>query len=79
MAEREGERERQYNILFLLACVDTPSWKNNRFGNNWADCDVYARNYCRNGVLNWGGEGIKMGGKVNNYPEHNCCACGKGT
>lgn len=57
-----------------LKCTDTPGWRNGHgFGNS---CDLYAKTYCENGkaksTTRW------ALGRNNNWPEHNCCVCGKG-
>jgi len=58
-------------------CVDTLEWTNGfKNGPNRHNCNYYATNYCD-------GTGAKLKykflfGKVWNYPERNCCACGKG-
>ena len=53
-----------------LACIDTPGWKN----GHGIDCKDYERSLCKNGRLK---KGTTLGESYN-YPEENCCACGKG-
>ena len=51
------------------ACVNTPNWTNGYFG-----CDVYeSLGLCKNGLVNK----YTSTGENSNYPELNCCACGK--
>ena len=52
-------------FCFSLDCVDTPGWID-RDGDS---CDEYRRYYCHDGASN-------VGSKYN-YPEINCCGCGK--
>lgn len=52
-------------------CVDTPHWKS----PHGDDCNAYRNGVCEN-------DGIKLGkewafGETFNYPERNCCGCGK--
>ena len=54
-----------------LACVDTESWIN-KHGH---DCNTYAKNWCEYGGAKTGKE-VTLG-SVYNYPENNCCVCGK--
>jgi hypothetical protein len=52
-------------------CIDTADWVNDRGYN----CDTYKNNYlCINGVIgSYTGTGSRW-----NFPEDNCCVCGKG-
>ena len=57
-------------LVLHLGCIDTPGWKNPRFG-----CNHYeSKGWCQGGsvVFEW-----TIGKKFNN-PEDNCCVCGKG-
>ena len=54
---------------FEATCVDTPGWAD-LDGN---DCEIYASYICVNGIAHPETEGSDF-----NYPERNCCACGKG-
>ena len=52
-----------------LACTDTPSW-NDGFGDT---CEDYRlRSYCQDNSA-----GL-LAGFAYNFPERNCCGCGKG-
>ena len=54
-------------------CFDTPDWR-----NDWdVDCSSYAskEGWCANGAVVPGEEWAL--GATNNYPEDNCCVCGK--
>ena len=55
-------------------CTDTPSWKSSS-GFYWNDCDSYSNNWCQNRKVRPGKQ--YMLGKYYNYPEDNCCVCGK--
>ena len=50
-----------------LDCIDTPSWDDGRRGN----CPLYRQIYCRNNSPG------RLAGEANNFPEINCCGCGK--
>ena len=53
-----------------LACVDTDGWENGA----GRDCNSYAsNNWCENEAIkeDW------TSGSPYNYPENNCCVCGK--
>jgi hypothetical protein len=66
-------------------CTDTPGWQN----NNGFGCDIYANNGGRSRTVNgqtpvgWCANGAAAPGQewtlgANwNYPENNCCVCGK--
>jgi hypothetical protein len=54
-------------IYFDLDCVDTGYWVN----GHGHDCKSYSKRWCENGAAK------KLGSKYN-YPENNCCVCGKG-
>ena len=58
-------------IYFDLACVDTDCWDNG-YGH---DCKSYGERWCENGAAKAGSEWT-LGSKYN-YPENNCCVCGK--
>jgi len=58
--------------VFKLACLDTFGW-NDGYGN---DCTFYEQHACEDGQAMHLQEG--MMGNHNNYPEENCCVCGKG-
>ena len=58
--------------VFLVKCRDTPNWNN---GNSVFTCSVYEANYCKDGGFLPGSEWV--GGQTYNFPENNCCACGK--
>ena len=64
------------NIFLTLyndsGCVDTDSWENGH-GEN---CISYANRFCQNNGANLGSEWAL--GSTYNYPENNCCVCGKG-
>ena len=55
-----------------LDCVDTGNWDSGK-GH---DCNSYANTWCQNGAANTGYEWTL--GSNYNYPENNCCVCGKG-
>ena len=59
-------------IYFNLACVDTESWVN----GHGHDCKSYGEQWCENGAAKTGSKWT-LGPKYN-YPENNCCVCGKG-
>ena len=59
-------------LCFNVGCTDTPSWDNG-YGQ---DCSLYGTRYCENGAAKPGHE-ADLGAKYN-YPENNCCVCGKG-
>ena len=78
MAVRHGGRLPVVFVLLGVAhyaaaeeCVDTPGWDNSR----GKTCDEYGRLYCTDGGFKQGHSWI--GGEVFNWPERNCCACGK--
>ena len=54
-----------------LACVDTGCWTN----GHGHGCASYAKQWCQNGAANSGSEWTL--GSTYNYPEKNCCVCGK--
>ena len=60
--------------LLVLDCIDTENWRNTA-GFSCFEYEVTQR-WCANGKLidsqRW------TGGQRYNYPERNCCACGKG-
>ncbi|CAF1569520.1 unnamed protein product [Didymodactylos carnosus] len=60
----------------LLCCIDTPDWSNRQSGGGHT-CFEYEFIYkwCVNGTLALNSEWT--GGAFFNYPELNCCACGK--
>ena len=59
-------------IYSYWGCVDTDNWVSS-MGD---DCEYYAKHYCENGSAKRGNEGVF--GSDFNYPEKNCCVCGKG-
>ena len=64
-------------IILLIACTDTIHWQANGELNGWS-CDQFEKNgYCKNGKLSSDSYDISSG-QYANYPEDNCCACGKG-
>ena len=63
-------------LLCNLDCSDTPEWDNKGDGSGF-DCKEYVeRNWCENGAARPGHEDSL--GSNHNYPENNCCVCGKG-
>ena len=52
-------------------CNDTPAWEN---GVGY-DCNNYGKRWCENGTAR-PGEEWTLGAEYN-YPENNCCVCGK--
>ena len=58
-------------IYFDSACVDTVSWVN----GHGHDCKSYGKQWCENGAAKAGSEWTL--GSTYNYPENNCCVCGK--
>ena len=60
------------SFIHKQGCIDTPSWKS----TDGLDCEAFRKlRVCENG-------GPKPGdyahfGIENNYPEKNCCGCGK--
>jgi len=54
-------------------CVNTPGWLN---GASNHPCATYAKEWCDAG-MNRPGFAWTLGAKYN-FPEKNCCACGKG-
>jgi len=63
-------------------CVDTPGWVNGWNGDGW-DCDFYANGHAEWGFEGWCANGAARAGsewslgEEWNFPERNCCACGK--
>ncbi len=58
--------------MFDLGCTDTVPW-NNGYGET---CRTYGtRQWCKNGGPLSGSEWTM--GSTYNYPENNCCICGK--
>ena len=57
--------------MCILGCSDTLSWSD-RYEKN---CEYYAQVYCENRSVKPGMEFAL--GAANNYPEENCCVCGK--
>ena len=59
----------------LKRCTDTPGWDNGPRPGGPLSCVQYANLYCMNGAfrehMSW------TSGAAFNYPEQNCCACGK--
>lgn len=58
-------------LSFNVVCPDTPSWDD---GYGYG-CSQYAGDWCKNGGPVPGG--LRIGANYN-YPEKNCCVCGKG-
>ena len=58
-------------VLYKIGCIDTPSWVN---GHGY-DCNSYGKRWCQDGSAKPGKEWT-LGAKYN-YPENNCCVCGK--
>ena len=58
-------------VIAIIGCVDTTNW-NNGFSQY---CATYAASWCENGKAKSGWEWT-LGAKYN-YPENNCCVCGK--
>ena len=58
-------------IHFNLVCTDTENWDD----GNGNDCTSYV-NWCYEGVVI--SEKEWSIGEQRNYPENNCCVCGKG-
>ena len=60
------------SIYCDLGCTDTDSWN-----NGYAEtCSSYKSEWCENeGAKPDGGWAL---GSTYNYPENNCCVCGKG-
>jgi len=60
------------NLSSQIACNDTRGWDN---GYGYVCADYVNATYCKDGAItdgnNW------TGGEKNQYPEENCCACGK--
>ena len=54
-----------------LACTDTPSW-NDGSGTQHTTCEDYRTKYC------WDNSAKSLAGVSYNFPEKNCCGCGKG-
>ena len=59
------------SISESMPCSDTPGWLNGQD----LDCNAYERQWCHEGHANTGSEWT-LGAKYN-YPEDNCCVCGK--
>ena len=58
-------------VVFHLDCIDTPGWNNGAYG-----CDTYkSKKWCEGGSAAPGSQWTL--GKQFNYPEDNCCICGK--
>ena len=66
-------------LLFLLvtfsqACTDTFGWKD----KNGNDCQYYQKkNICKDNRINRVASSVFIAGSEYNFPELNCCACGK--
>ena len=54
-----------------LACTDTPSW-NDGIGPGGNKCEFYRKEFCRDNSSG------RLAGASFNFPEKNCCGCGKG-
>ena len=59
------------NKRFTLGCINTKGWKN----GEGHDCSSYEKMWCFNGGAKVDSEWSL--GAAYNYPEENCCACGK--
>jgi hypothetical protein len=75
-------------VLDSISCQDTPNWHNGWSGakcGKGLTCYQYATSgyynggtpWCKDGKVTSGSEWT-LGAKYN-YPEKNCCVCGKGT
>ena len=58
--------------ILIPGCMDTPSWDDGAFGE---DCKTYRNYWCENNAMK--PEYEFMFGSKSNYPEKNCCGCGK--
>ena len=60
------------DLILFLGCIDTKDWNP---GYEKYDCNWYAKYWCKNKkpTNEW------VSGSKANYPEENCCACGKKT
>lgn len=70
-ALRAAELEWKARSAAAATCADTPDWDNHA----GKGCGEYANAYCVNGAFRPGSEWT--GGEGFNFPETNCCACGK--
>ena len=61
--------ENKQLYALYLDCTDTPGWVGGLFNDE--DCSTIAKYACKNGRA-------ELNGKAYNYPEKNCCKCGKG-
>ena len=60
---------------YEVTCDDNADWDDNNGYIPKRDCGYFARYNCENGRAR-PGKADKLGA-VYNYPEQNCCACGK--
>ena len=67
-----GTKYISLRIYLDLDCADTDSWVN----GYEQDCKSYSKRWCENGAAKPGSEWSF--GSYYNYPENNCCVCGKG-
>ena len=58
--------------ISLTDCTDTPLWDDGAFGE---DCNTYRTYWCERNAMK--PEYEFMFGSKSNYPEKNCCGCGK--
>ena len=56
----------------MAGCMDTPLWDDGAFGE---DCNTYRTYWCERNAMK--PEYEFMFGSKSNYPEKNCCGCGK--
>eukprot|EP00808_Paulinella_micropora_P030337 g9871.t1 len=69
----EGGVDRHECVANNQVCKDTPNWQNS--GGGWTCADYAILDWCANGRITPGQEA--NGGSNWNYPEYNCCVCGK--
>ena len=77
------QKETNAFFLIFLDCFDNIDWDNAGYrgafkyqGLDAEDCNDYTRHHCAYGFVKPGHK--NMLGLYYNYPEDNCCACGKG-
>ena len=56
-----------------IACTDTASWTDG-VGPTGNTCEDYRTTFCRDNSVN-----PALAGAPFNFPEKNCCGCGKGS
>merc|ERR1711865_681127 len=65
------DRHNHYSVV-MKTCKDTPGWDNKSFKS----CAQYeSHGWCKGGDFTAGSKWT--GGEQYNFPEKNCCACGK--